>query len=153
MNYHIDTLEVLTNENGDTIVQFPNSLIEELGWGEGDDLEWIVNDDGTVTVIKKESEPEKEWVLVETVQMFRHRYVVQVPNGKKDYALDTVTLNQAKEFSQLHLGETIVSHRVITEDEAIAQCYADNEYVSSWNEDTMKKEFFTYYGLDNGKLD
>ena len=37
------------------------------------------------------------------------------PKGKKEWALDTVTMNEAEEFSQEHLGEQIVSHRVIDE--------------------------------------
>jgi len=40
------------DENG--ILTFPDKLMEELGWGEGDVLEWITNDDGSFTLKKKE---------------------------------------------------------------------------------------------------
>ena len=43
---------------------------------------------------------ETEWVLVECVSTFRMRYMVEVPKDKSEYALDTVTMNEAKEFSQ-----------------------------------------------------
>jgi len=88
----------------------------------------------------------KEWVLVETVSQFRMRYMVEVPAGKKEYALDTVTLNEAKEFSQEHLGETIVSHRVVSNKEAFTICDEDNHYCSSWTKAQKEKAFFTHEG-------
>jgi len=87
-----------------------------------------------------------EWVLVETVSQFRMRYMVEVPAGKKEYALDTVTLNEAKEFSQEHLGETIVSHRVVSKKEALTICDEDNHYCASWTKDKKESAFFTHEG-------
>lgn len=84
-----------------------------------------------------------ELVLVETVSMFRMRYVVEVPKGHSDYALDTVTMNEAKEFSQKHLDETIVSHRVITENQALSMCNIDNDYAKSWTDEAKLQTFFT----------
>lgn len=84
-----------------------------------------------------------ELVLVETVSMFRMRYVVEVPKDKSWWALDTVTMNEAKEFSQKHLDETIVSHRVITKDEALSMCDTDNEYAKSWDEAKKIQTFVT----------
>jgi predicted NAD/FAD-dependent oxidoreductase len=89
---------------------------------------------------------ELEWVLVETVDMFRMRYVVQVPKGKHVNALDTVVMHEAKEFSQKHLDETITSHRVISEKEALALAIEDNEYGSSWTKDKKISAFFTKEG-------
>lgn len=142
-----DKIKIEGNENGEAVVQLPDQLIIDLGWGEGDTLDWTLHDDGTVTLARREPKEEstdKEWVLVECISTFRHRYLVQVPQGKEEYALDTVTMNQAKEFSQLHLGETIVSHRVVSVDEAIAQAYEDNDYLSAWSEDQIKDNLFTY---------
>ena len=87
-----------------------------------------------------------EWVMVETVSMFRMRYMVEVPKGKKEYALDTVTMHEAKEFSQQHLDETIVSHRVVTKKEALQICDEDNNYCSSWTSDKKESAFFTHEG-------
>jgi len=84
------------------------------------------------------------------VSTFRERYMVEVPVGvdrygkdKADWALDTVTLEEAKEFSQEHLGETIVSHRVVTKEEALVMCDKDNDYAKVWNDEMKIKAFFT----------
>lgn len=92
-----------------------------------------------------------EWVLVETVSMFRMRYMVQVPDGKKDYALDTVVCNEAKEFSQEHLDEIIVSHRVVSEEEAIEIFDFDNTYLSSWDKETKIRNAFTEWEEDESQ--
>ena len=93
---------------------------------------------------------ETQLVLVECVSTFRQRYMVEVPVGTDDYgndktlwALDTVTMQEAKEFSQEYLGEQIVSHRVVTYDEALSLCNKDNDYVASWDTETKVKNFFT----------
>jgi len=134
-------------ENGDAILEFPDDLMEEAGWKEGDELDWIDNKNGSYTLRKKEP---TQWVLVECVSTFRERYMVEVPIGvdnygknKADWALDTVTLNEAKEFSQEHIGEQIVSHRVVSKEEALALCDVDNDYGSSWDEELKIKNFFT----------
>lgn len=85
----------------------------------------------------------KELVLVETVLNYRIRYVVEVPAGKTEWALDTVVCEKAKEFSQECLGETIFSHRVVTEAEALALCDRDNHYVNQWDSELKIKTFFT----------
>ena len=133
-------------ETGDCILEFPPDMLEETGWKEGDVLEWNDNKDGSFTMTKKET----QWVIVEAVSTFRMRYMVEVPVGVDDYgkdkslwALDTVTMQEAKEFSQEHLGEQIVSHRVVTKEEALALCDVDNDYGSSWDEKTKIKNFFT----------
>ena len=87
-------------------------------------------------------EQKSEWVLVECVSTFRQRYMVEVPVGQELWALDTVTMNEAKEFSQEHLGEQIVSHRVVTETEALALCRKDNVY-AKWDDEKIKSVFFT----------
>jgi hypothetical protein len=137
------TLEVKENENGDAIIEFPEDVMAQAGWNEGDNIQWTDNKDGSWTLTKIEPKVEKEWVLVECISTFRHRYVVQVPQGKAEWALDTVSMNEAKEFSQLHLGETIVSHRVVTEDEALTICDVDNDYLTSWTSEQKIKNLFT----------
>jgi hypothetical protein len=91
-------------------------------------------------------EIKKEWVLVECVSQFRMRYMIEVPEGKAEWALDSVTLNEAKEFSQEHVGETIISHRVVSEEEALAICNVDNNYCDSWSDDRKMEVFFTRDG-------
>lgn len=133
------TLEVQQDEDGDSYIEFPQATMAELGWKEGDCVTWTDNKDGSYTMTKKEC----QWVLVETVHMFRHRYMVQVPSGKADWALDTVTCDEAKEFSQKSLGETIVSHRVMSYEDAMRLCDNENEYAKSWNSNQKMKAFFT----------
>lgn len=87
-----------------------------------------------------------KWVMVECVSMFHMRYIVEVPEENPEWALDTVTMNEAKEFSQEHLGETIVSHRQMTKEEALAICDIDNDYCSSWTDDQKINAFFTREG-------
>ena len=133
-------------ETGDLILPLNDDILEGTGWKTGDNIEWIDNKDGSWTMKKIET----QWVLVETVSTFRERYMVEVPVGidrygkdKADWALDTVTLEEAKEFSQEHLGETIVSHRVVTKEEALALCDKDNDYSKVWNDELKMKNFFT----------
>ena len=149
------TLEVKEDtETGDAILEFPDDLMQEAGWKEGDTLEWIDNKDGSWTMKKKEL---TQWVLVECVSTFRERYMVEVPVGVDNYskdkslwALDTVTMQEAKEFSQEHLGEQIVSHRVVSKEEALALCDKDNEYGKNWDEEIKMKNFFTSWKNQNG---
>jgi hypothetical protein len=130
---------------GDLILPLPEGMCDELGWDIGDTLKFKTNKDGSFTLTKKEKKEKKEteWVLVECVSTFRERYMVEVPKGKAEWALDTVTMNEAKEFSQEHIGEQIISHRVVTKEEALALCDKDNDYGSSWDEEIKIKNFFT----------
>jgi len=137
---YIATVE--EGENGEGILPLPDEVILELGVKEGDELIWIDNKDGSYTLTKKTEE--KTWVLVETVQMFRHRYMVEAPVQNAEYALDTVVMNQAKEFSQLYLGETITSHRVLSEEAALELCDVDNEYIKSWPNEKKLAILFTH---------
>lgn len=88
-----------------------------------------------------------KWVLVETVSMFRMRYMIEVPEEHPEYSLDTVTMNEGKEFSQEHIGENIVSHRVMDSlESALALCDADNDYCVSWSDEQKVNVFFTKDG-------
>ena len=133
-------------ETGDLILPLNDDILEQTGWKTGDSIDWIDNKDGSWTMKKIET----QWVLVETVSMFRERYMVEVPVGvdmygkdKAEWALDTVTMEEAKEFSQQHLGQTIVSHRVVTKEEALALCDKENDYAKKWNDVLKVKTFFT----------
>jgi len=130
----------------DTYIELPDAFMKEAGWNLGDDIEWIDNKDGSWTMKKIEKTEEKEWVLVECVSQFRERYMVEVPKGKAEWALDTVTLHEAKEFSQEHLGEVIVSHRVVSLKEALELCDTDNDYCKKWNDEQKMNAFFTKDG-------
>ena len=142
------TLDVKEDpDTGDSILEFPPDMLEATGWKEGDDLIWTDNEDGSYTLTKKE---ETQWVLVEAVSTFRERYLVEVPIGVDDYgndkakwALDTVTVEEAKVFSSEHIGEQIISHRTVSLDEALKLCDEDNDYASDWDNELKIENFFT----------
>jgi len=136
-------------ETGDLILPLPEEVMASNGFEIGDILKWKDNKDGSFSITKKASE-ETEWVLVECVSTFRTRYMVEVPKGSSEWAMDTVTMNEAKEFSQEHLGEQIVSHRVVSKKEALALCDLDNDYIGEWDKETKIKNFFTTWKEQNG---
>jgi hypothetical protein len=138
------TLEVQESPTGDQFIEFPPEALEQVGWKDGDEIEWTDLGNGSWSLKKKEEE--KVWVMVEALQTFRMRYMVQVPASSPEWALDTVTCNEAKEFSQLALPEVISSHRVMTEEEALAMCDVDNDYTKSWTKEQKIKAFFTKDG-------
>lgn len=85
-----------------------------------------------------------KYVLVDTVLQYRMRYVIEVPDDHNDreypctaeqWAADTVTSEEMKEFSQLYLGETIISTREIAKEEIIPLCDQDNDYLKTWTEE------------------
>ena len=54
-------LEVQEDDNGDQYITFPDEVIEELGWQEGDILNWDVRSEGIV--ISKVNDPHGYEVL------------------------------------------------------------------------------------------
>lgn len=68
--------------------------------------------------------------LVETVSMFRMRYVVECDSPA--HAKDTVTMEEADEFGQLHIDEAIVGCREITDEEVPQLFFEDHPYLESW---------------------
>lgn len=92
-----------------------------------------------------------EFVLVETMSMFRMRYVIEVPKGKSEYALDDVVMREAelKEFSQEHLDEIIVSHRTIKPKKILKLIDIDNEYCKSWSPEKKLQAFVNFMETKN----
>ncbi len=132
----IITLE--SDDEGNLVLPLSDDILKEVGWETGDVIDWIDNKDGSWTMKKK---IKKQFVLVECISMFRQRYVVEVPAGKAEWALDTVVMQEAKEFSQEHIGENIVSHRVMSEEQVLALCNIDNDYANNWS-DKLKIDTF-----------
>ena len=85
----------------------------------------------------------RQWVMVDTVSQFRIRYLVEAPAAHPEYALDTVAMEEGREFSQEWLGETIVSHRVVSHEEALKQCREDNDYAEGFPDEKICELFFT----------
>ena len=138
------TLDVKENEDGDKFIELNDEILSETGFKIGDNLEWVDRGDGSWSLKKKE---EKTWVLVEAVHTFRMRYMVEVPSEHPEYALDTVTMDEAKEFSQEFIGQQIMSHRVISEEDALKLCDVDNYYCAKWDNQKKIETFFTEEGF------
>jgi DNA-binding GntR family transcriptional regulator len=75
--------------------------------------------------------------LVETIDMFRIRYVIECESA--EHAKDVVTMKEAEEFSQLHLDETIGYAREITDEEYLKLFDEDNDYLIPWDNDSKFK--------------
>lgn len=131
------TTKIEETSSGELFVTLPETLMAELGWDTGDRIEWIDNKDGSWSIKKVDT----EFVLVETVSTFRHQYVVEVPRGKAEWALDTVVMGEADEFSQGHVDENIFSYRTVTRQEVLDLCNKQNDYAASWS-DAKKFEVF-----------
>ena len=100
------------------------------------------------------------YIMVDTVSQFRMRYVVEVPDDCENptdddrypvtpetYASDVVVCEEAKEFTQEHLGETIVSTREVTLEEAIAQYRKDEPTLgAAWEDELIIKNAITPIG-------
>ena len=82
--------------------------------------------------------------LVETISMHRIRYVVERESAAA--ANDTVTMNEAEEFSQLHIDEMITSTRIIDDAEYLRLFDEDNDYLKAWSE---AEKFKYVHKVDN----
>jgi hypothetical protein len=86
--------------------------------------------------------------LVETVSVFRMRYVVEAKTASD--ARDEVTMSVGddfKEFSQLHLDEMISSTREIDQAEYLRIFDVDNVYLKDWTEE-QKLQFVNVINYD-----
>ena len=80
----------------------------------------------------------KKLFLVETVSIFRQRYVVEAKNA--EHAQDEVVIATTgdydenwKEFSQHHVDECITSTRELTQEKYLKLFDQDNDYLKSWS--------------------
>ena len=87
---------------------------------------------------------DKQYVIVTTISTHRMRYCVPLDDlrdhdGTVDpkWAMDSVTMQEVKEFSQDWLGEQIVDYRVVDVNGMLDQFDQDNDYLKGW---TMTKK-------------
>lgn len=95
-----------------------------------------------------------KYVLVETLSQYRMRYVIEVPDNHDEgefpctanqWAEDTVTCEEMKEFSQKWLGETIIDSREVNREQILEMCKVDNDY-ATWDDDKKMQVFVTPIG-------
>ena len=96
-----------------------------------------------------------KYVLVEALAQYRMRYVIEVPDDHNDgelpcsakqWAEDTVTMEEMKEFSQEWLGETIISSRELSKEQIMDLIEEDNDYCKAWTDDQKFNTFVTPVG-------
>lgn len=47
-------------ETGEPFIELPQRLLKQLGWKEGDDLQWVEGTDGSWTIKKVENDEDDE---------------------------------------------------------------------------------------------
>ena len=91
--------------------------------------------------------------MVTAISQFRMRYVIEVPDNTvefpTDYAKDMVVCEDAVEFTQKHLGETIVDTREVDLESAIAQYRQEEPFFSSWSDEQIIENTITKPVEDN----
>lgn len=78
---------------------------------------------------------EKKLYMVETISIFRHRYVVNAyaPEHAKDEVVTNIhQCEDFKEFSQEHVDEVITSTREISATDYMTLFDEDNGYLKPW---------------------
>ena len=98
-------------------------------------------------------------VLVETVSTFRHIYAVELEDDQPaDYAVEDVMYfttggeTEFDEVAQEHVGENILSHRVVTEEEYLELFDQHNPYAAPiWTVDEKKR--YIYKAKENKEVD
>ena len=84
----------------------------------------------------------KKLYLVETVSMFRMRYVIEAKD--ESHALDEVTCystggsENLTEFSQKHIDEVITSSRKLSDKSYLKLFDKDNDYLKNWTDDEKR---------------
>ena len=83
----------------------------------------------------------KVWVLVETISTMRHRYMIETPEDHPEWAMDSVVMEDASEFSQKHIGELIMDYKILSEADVLSMCDEDNELYKSWPDENKINVF------------
>ena len=91
--------------------------------------------------MKTTSSENKVWVLVETISTMRHRYMIETPEDHPEWAMDSVVMEDAGEFSQKHIGELILDYKILSEADVLSMCDEDNELYKSWPDENKLNVF------------
>jgi hypothetical protein len=85
-----------------------------------------------------------KYVIVTAISSYRMRYCIPVDELQKlntevpvegheiEWANDCVTCNEIKEFSQKHVGESIIDTEILTEEQMLEKFDTDNDYLIDW---------------------
>jgi len=86
----------------------------------------------------------KQYVVITTVTMHKHKYVIPVDDLQKEnpdvpvnpieWANDCVTCEDVSELSQDYLGENIIDTEIVDGEEKILEIFdRENEYLKDWS--------------------
>jgi hypothetical protein len=85
-----------------------------------------------------------KYYVVTAISQYRMKYVIPVDDikdetgeVKPEWAADSVVMGEVEEFSQLHLGETVIDVHEVDEQTVLETFDKENEYAASWS--TEKK--------------
>lgn len=88
------------------------------------------------------TEKEQKYVIITTVSTHRMRYAIPVsdldsddPIEQIEWAKDSVTMEEAEEFSQHWLGETVSDATILDEKEMLELYDLDNDWAASWSKE------------------
>ena len=73
--------------------------------------------------------------LVETIDMFRVRYIVECDSVED--AKDTISMDEARQFGQKHIDESIVSCREVSDTEIPELFFEDHPYLRAQGPDRV----------------
>ena len=85
-----------------------------------------------------------KYVIVTAISSYRMRYCIPVDELQQlntevpiegheiEWAEDCVTCGEVEEFSQKHIGETIIDSEIVTEEQMLNKFDSDNDYLRGW---------------------
>ena len=101
---------------------------------------------------------DEKFVVVTAISQFKMRYVVPMSELQKqnpdspvqpEWALDGVTCNEYDDFSQEHLGETIVDWCIEDEEQIIKRFDKENDYLKDWDREKKLQSIYRCGGVKN----
>jgi len=131
-------LDVKTDEDtGEFYINLPDEVLDKAGLKVGDTIKWVDNNDGSWSLIKMEDK--QKYFVVDVLSSFRCSYVVKAKC--LEHALDEVTCRESdhtfKEFSQKHIGASIIDGYEVSRQEVLDLNKVDNSYLKNWSEEMV----------------
>lgn len=90
-------------------------------------------------------ELEGKYVVVTAISSFKMKYVIPTEELQKlneateldqerarEWAEECVIMEEAKDFSQKHIGETVIETQILDEDTILEIFDRENDYLSEW---------------------
>jgi len=69
--------------------------------------------------------------------------MIETPEDHPEWAMDSVVMEEANEFSQKSIGELIIDYKILSEKDVLSICDEDNDYCQSWSDEKKIEVFCT----------